>query len=153
MCLVSRRSDRKLERRYHAAIPAIIGGLALLLLGTTHSPFFSIALLSFGAAGVYSFYAPYYSLPCEFLTGFSAASGIALINSVAHLGRLIGPSAIGLISQRTGSLYGGLELAGVSLFASAMLILALPKRTEQAAGGASMAQPSPAAVMPAPDIK
>jgi MFS transporter, ACS family, tartrate transporter len=153
MVLVSRRSDRKLERRYHAAIPAIIGGLALLLLGTTHSPFFSIALLSFGAAGVYSFYAPYYSLPCEFLTGFSAASGIALINSVAHLGGLIGPSVSGFITQRTGSLYGGLELAGVSLFASAMLILALPKRTEQRLmGGAPIMQPSPAA-MTTPDIK
>jgi MFS transporter, ACS family, tartrate transporter len=51
MVFVSRRSDRKLERRYHAAIPAIIGGLALLLLGATHSALFSIALLSFGAGG------------------------------------------------------------------------------------------------------
>src|SRR6266705_4080677 len=116
--------------------------------GTTHSAFFSIVLLSFGAAGVYSFYAPFYSLPCEFLTGFSAASGIALINSVAHLGSFIGPSAIGLIIQRTGSLYGGLELAGISLFASAMLILALPKRmAEQAVGRAGIEQSSPVAVM------
>ena len=128
MVLVSRSSDRKLERRYHAAIPAVIGGVALLLSGTTHSTVFSIALLSFGAAGIYSFYGPYYSLPCEFLTGFSAASGIALISSVAHLGGFIGPSAVGLITQRTGSLYGGLALAGVSLFVSATLILLLPKK-------------------------
>jgi ACS family tartrate transporter-like MFS transporter len=32
MVLVSRRSDRRLERRYHAAVPAMIGGLALLSL-------------------------------------------------------------------------------------------------------------------------
>lgn len=144
MVLVSRSSDHKLERRYHAAIPAIVGGVALLLLGTTHSTVFSIALLSFGAAGIFSFYGPYYSLPCEFLTGFAAASGIALINSVAHLGGFIGPTAAGLIIQRTGSLYGGLELAGVSLLASAMLILALPKRIPaQAVGGAPIARPSP----------
>jgi MFS transporter, ACS family, tartrate transporter len=127
MVLVSRSSDRKLERRFHAAIPAIVGGVALLLLGTTHSTFFSIALLSFGAAGIYSFYGPFYSLPCEFLTGFSAASGIALINSVAHLGGFIGPSAVGLITQRTGSMYGGLALAGVSLFVSAIFVLLLPR--------------------------
>ncbi|HET8924548.1 MAG TPA: MFS transporter [Candidatus Acidoferrum sp.] len=91
MFLVSRSSDRKLERRYHAAIPAILGGMAFLLLSTTHSSFFSVALLSLAAAGVFSFYGPYYALPCEFLTGLSAASGIALINSFAHLGGFIGP--------------------------------------------------------------
>jgi ACS family tartrate transporter-like MFS transporter len=127
MVLVSRRSDRKLERRYHAAIPGIAGGMAFVLLGATRSPFLSIALLCFVALGIYSFYAPFFSLPSEFLTGFSAAAGIALINSVANLGGFVGPYAIGAISRRTGNLYGGLALAGVFLFASAILILLLPK--------------------------
>ncbi len=127
MVLVSRSSDRKLERRYHAAIPAVVGGIALLLLGTTNSPFFSIALLSFMALGIYSFYGPFYSLPSEFLTGFSAASGIALISSVANLGGFVGPYAIGAINDRTGSLYGGLVAVGVSLFVSATPLLVLPR--------------------------
>jgi MFS transporter, ACS family, tartrate transporter len=127
MVLVSRSSDRKLERRYHAAIPAVMGGIALLLLGTTSSPFFSIALLSFMALGIYSFYGPFYSLPSEFLTGFSAASGIALISSVANLGGFVGPYVIGAINGRTGSLYGGLAAVGVSLFVSATLLLVLPR--------------------------
>jgi len=54
----------------------------------------------------------YYALPCEFLTGLSAASGIALINSFAHLGAFVGPSMVGAITQKTGSLYSGLALAG-----------------------------------------
>ncbi len=127
MVLVPRSSDQKLERRYHIAIPAIVGGIALLLLGTTSSPFFSILLLSFVALGIYSFYGPFFSLPSEFLTGFSAASGIALINSVGSLGGFVGPYAIGAINGRTGSLYGGLAAVGVSLFLSATLILLLPK--------------------------
>jgi MFS transporter, ACS family, tartrate transporter len=151
MVLVSRRSDRKLERRYHAAVPAIIGGLALLSVGATHSALFSLALLCFGAAGVYSFYAPYYSLPCEFLTGFSAASGIAFINSVAHLGSFVGPYAMGVINKRTGSFRGGLVLAGTSLFASAMLMLALRKRTAPETEPIAAAQASPA-VLPTPNI-
>ena len=134
MFLVSRSSDRKMERRYHAAIPAILGGTALLLLGTTHSVFFSVALLSLAATGVFSFYGPYYSLPCEFLTGISAASGIALINSFAHLGAFVGPSAVGWITQKTGSLYSGLALAGVSLFVSAALVLLLPRQVRSSAG-------------------
>ncbi|GAC1438663.1 MAG: MFS transporter [Terriglobales bacterium] len=130
MVLVSRSSDIKLERRFHRAIPMIIGGIALVLMGRIGSPLLVVAFLSVAVAGVYSFCGPFFSLPCEFLTGFSAASGIALINSIANLGGFIGPYTIGVISQRTGSLYGGLALAGVSLFISATLMLVLLKRTE-----------------------
>jgi MFS transporter, ACS family, tartrate transporter len=128
MILVSRSSDRKLERRYHAAIPALTGGLALLLLGTTRSPFYSVILLTFLAIGIYSFYGPFWALPCEFLTGFSAAAGIALVNSVGNLGGFVGPYMIGTIAMRTGNLYAGLALAGVPLFLSATLVLLLPRR-------------------------
>jgi MFS transporter, ACS family, tartrate transporter len=128
MILVSRSSDRKLERRYHTAIPALTGGLALLLLGTTRSPFYSVILLTFLAIGIYSFYGPFWALPCEFLTGFSAAAGIALVNSVGNLGGFVGPYMIGTIAMRTGNLYAGLALAGVPLFLSATLVLLLPRR-------------------------
>lgn len=126
MVWVSRSSDRTLERKYHAAIPAIIAGIAFVSLGATRSTFLSVALLSCVAAGVYSVYGPLYSLPGEFLTGFSAASGIALISSVANFGGFVGPYAVGAISAKTGSLYGGLALAGLSLLVSATLMLLLP---------------------------
>ena len=128
MVMVSRSSDRKQERRFHAAIPAITAGIALASLGATHSVFLTILLLSFAALGIYSVYGPFYSLPGDFLTGFAAASGIALVSSLANLGGFAGPYATGWISQKTGSLYGGLTVAGVSLFASATLMLLLPRR-------------------------
>jgi sugar phosphate permease len=128
MVLVSRSSDRKRERRLHAAIPAIVAGIALASLGATHAIYPTIVLLSFAALGIYSVYGPFYSLPGDFLTGFAAASGIALVSSLANLGGFAGPYATGWISQKTGSLYGGLAVAGVSLFASATLMLLLPRR-------------------------
>jgi ACS family tartrate transporter-like MFS transporter len=128
MVLMSRSSDRRQERRYHAAIPAIVAGIALASLWTTHSIFPTVLLLSFAALGIYSVYGPFYSLPGDFLTGFAAASGIALVSSLANLGGFAGPYATGWISQKTGSLYGGLAVAGVSLFVSATLMLLLPKR-------------------------
>jgi ACS family tartrate transporter-like MFS transporter len=127
MIFVSRSSDRKLERRYHVAIPAIMGATALVLLGTTRSPFYSLTLLTVLAVGVYSFLPPFWALPCQFLTGFSAAAGIALINSVGNLGSFTGPYLIGAITARTGNLYAGLAIAGLSLFASATLVLLLPR--------------------------
>jgi ACS family tartrate transporter-like MFS transporter len=128
MVLVSRSSDRRLERKYHAAIPAIVAGIALVSLNAAHSTFSSMVLLCFAAIGIYSVYGPFYSLPSEFLTGFAAASGIALISSVANLGGFVGPYAVGLISQKTGSLRSGLAATGISLFVSATLVLLLPRK-------------------------
>jgi MFS transporter, ACS family, tartrate transporter len=125
MVWVSRSSDRRQERKYHAAIPAVIAGIALLSLGAARSPFVSILLLSFVAAGIYSVYGPLYALPGEFLTGVSAASGIALITSVANCGGFVGPYGVGAISTRTGSLYGGLAVAGLALLVCAGLMLLL----------------------------
>jgi MFS transporter, ACS family, tartrate transporter len=128
MILVSRSSDRTLERRYHVAIPAIVGAGSLVLLGATRSPFYSVTLLCSLAAGIYSTFGPFWALPNEFLTGYSAAAGIALINSVGNLGGFAGPYTIGRIATKTGNPYAGLAIAGVALFISAILVLLLPRR-------------------------
>jgi ACS family tartrate transporter-like MFS transporter len=133
MIIVSRSSDHRLERRNHVAIPAIIAGTALVLLGTTRSPFYSVVLLSFLAGGIYSLYGPFWALPNEFLTGFSAAAGIALINSVGNLGGFAGPYTIGALAMRTGNLYAGLAIAGVALFMSAVLVWLLPGKARATA--------------------
>jgi MFS transporter, ACS family, tartrate transporter len=133
MIIVSRHSDRTLERRYHVAVCAVVAGIALILLGSAHSTSFSIALLSIATLGIFSVLPPFFTLPSEFLTGFSAASGIALVTSIANLGGFAGPYAVGLIRQRTGSLYAGLVLVGVSLFVCATLVLLLPRRARAGA--------------------
>jgi ACS family tartrate transporter-like MFS transporter len=147
MILVGRSSDRRLERRYHAAIPLMIGSASLILLGTTTSGsvFLSVTLWCLVAAGIFSEWGPFWSLPNEFLTGFSAAAGIASINCFGNLGGFVGPYAIGAINRRTGSFRGGLVFAGISLFASAMLILALRKRIAPETEPIATAQRSPVA--------
>ena len=140
MILVSRHSDRTLERRYHIATLDALAGVALLLLGAPHSALFSLVLFSAVAIGAYSSLPVFFSLPGEFLTGFSAAAGIALVTSVANFGGFVGPYTVGLIRQKTGSFYSGLICAGVSFLVSASLALVLPKRALSAPG-----QPSGAA--------
>lgn len=127
MILVGRSSDRRMERRYHAAACLLLGGMGFLSLSVVHSPFVSIVLLSLLAIGYCSSLGPFWAMPSEFLTGFSAASGIAVINSVGNLGGFFGPSMVGFIMQKTGTLYGGLAFAGVSLLIAALLVLLLPK--------------------------
>lgn len=127
MILVGRSSDRQMERRYHAAACLVLGGIGFLSLSVAHSPFASIVLLSLLAIGYCSSLGPFWAMPSEFLTGFSAASGIAAINSVGNLGGFVGPFIVGFIKDKTGTLYGGLAFAGVSLLAAASLVLLLPK--------------------------
>src|SRR6516162_3868607 len=116
MILVSRHSDRTLERRYHLAILGALVGIAFLLLGVPRSAFFSVLLFSAVAVGAYSFLPIFFSLPGDFLTGFSAAAGIALVTSVANLGGFVGLYTVGLIRQKSGSSYYGLICAGVFSF-------------------------------------
>jgi ACS family tartrate transporter-like MFS transporter len=126
MILVSRSSDRRLERRYHVAMSLLLGGIAFLLLSGIHSPSVTVVLLSCLAIGYCSSLSPFWALPSESLTGFSAASGIALINSVGNLGGFAGSTVVGFIGQKTGSLSGGLAFAGTSMLVSTVLVLLLP---------------------------
>jgi nitrate/nitrite transporter NarK len=91
-------------------------------------------LLSLVAAGAYSIAGPFWSLPSEFLTGYAAACGIAMINSIGNLGGFAGPYAIGLIKDTTGSLYWGLAFVGTSMLVSAMFLMLLPKKCRVQAG-------------------
>ena len=150
MILVSRHSDRTLERRYHLATLGALVGIAFLLLGVPRSAFFSVVLFSAVAAGAYSFLPIFFSLPGDFLTGFSAAAGIALVTSVSNLGGFVGPYVVGLIRQKTGSFYAGLISAGVFFLISASLSLLLPKRvilaSEHPSGAVDAALETPSAV-------
>ena len=132
MVLVSRSSDKRFERKLHAAIPAALAGTALAILGSPHPLALTIGLLSVAAAGMVSIYGPAYSLPSELLAGPAVAAGLGLASSIANSAGAVGPYAAGWISQRTGSLYGGLSAAAISLFVCAMLALALPKKSKKA---------------------
>jgi ACS family tartrate transporter-like MFS transporter len=100
------------------------------VLGTTssHSVPLAVILWCLVVSGTFSLWGPFWSLPNEFLTGFSAAAGIALINCFGNLGGFVGPYAIGAISNKTGRLQTGLLFVAFSLFISASLVLALRKR-------------------------
>ena len=77
-------------------IPLAISSLALASMSHTmaHSPF--LAFMSLLAATLA--WAPngiMYSYPATFLQGPAAATGVALINSIANIGGMIGPYLIG----------------------------------------------------------
>jgi ACS family tartrate transporter-like MFS transporter len=62
------------------------------------------------------------------LTGYAAASGIALINSIGNVSGFVGPFAIGFFKNKTGSMYWGLVFVGASMLLSAVLLAWLPNK-------------------------
>jgi len=123
MVLVGAHSDRSGERILYVAGCAIIAAVGFLASAYLHSPALSVLALSVAAAGLLSAHGPFWALPPTFLSGRGAASGIALICSIANLSGFVGPYAIGLLKGASGSFHSGLLLLAVVPLVGAGLAL------------------------------
>jgi nitrate/nitrite transporter NarK len=130
LCMIplSRRSDRLLERRWHIAIPALLGGLGLLLSTTvTDNTALSMVAMTIAAAGILSTLPLFWSLPTAVLSGAAAAAGLAMINSIGNLAGFASPYLVGAIAGTTHDTRLGMALLAASMFVGAALTLSLPK--------------------------
>ena len=122
-------SDRTCERRWHAAVPVFVCGLALgfavLFRGNL-----ALSLMLFVVAGgsFYGFQPVFWAVPTLFLSESAAAASIGLINSVGNLGGFVGPMVMGYLASRTRSFSAGLLYLVASLFASGILMLVVGRR-------------------------
>jgi len=125
MIAVGLHSDKSGERRWHVAVPAFAGALALSLATHTNSVSVTTALLSVAVLGVFSMMGPFWAMPTALLSATAAAVGIAVINSLGNLGGFFGPYMIGALRHATGSFKAGLLVAGGALAISGLLALTL----------------------------
>jgi ACS family tartrate transporter-like MFS transporter len=88
-----------------------------------HSTVPVVLALSLAAAGLLSTHGPIWPLPATFLSGSAAAGGIAVMTSVANLGGFLGPYAVGVLKERTGSFQSGLLLLAIASLAGAAFAL------------------------------
>jgi ACS family tartrate transporter-like MFS transporter len=124
MVLVSRSSDRRNERHWHAAVSLLIAAAGLYFVGETPSLTGRVALWCAVASGLVSYLGPFWACPGEFLSGRGAASALAFINSCGSLGSFFSLSIIGSIATRTGSFEGGFRAVAFALVLAAALIFA-----------------------------
>jgi ACS family tartrate transporter-like MFS transporter len=125
MVFVGLSSDRSGERRWHAAVPALAGAIAIGLAGGTTSLATAVALVSVAVVGVFSMMGPFWAMPTALLSATTAAAGIAFINSVGNLGGFFGPYIIGLVRTSTGQFRGGLLVVAAALAMSGALVLTI----------------------------
>ncbi|MGE3772490.1 MAG: MFS transporter [Gammaproteobacteria bacterium] len=124
MTAVGHSADRRRERRYHVALPALLGavGLAASVPLAGH-PAAAVFALSLGTCGLLSAIPLTWSLATAFLGGAAAASGIALINSFGNLSGFAMPYLIGYLRDTTGSTDLGLYTLAGFLTLGAWLVL------------------------------
>lgn len=124
MTAVGHSADRRRERRYHVAVPALVGacGLAASVPLAGH-PAAAVLALSLGTCGLLSAIPLTWSLATAFLGGAAAASGIALINSFGNLSGFAMPYLIGYLRDTTGSTDHGLYVLAGFLSLGAWLVL------------------------------
>ena len=136
MMLVSRHSDRTLERRYHSALPCLVGAIGLTGIGWfANTPALAFASLVLAVAGPLSGNAVWWTMPPMLLADTAAAGCIALINSIGSLSGWVGASVVGWLEDLTGKTSTGLYVvAGLEVLGAALILLFIPRRSVTTSG-------------------
>jgi D-galactonate transporter len=129
MILVGRSADRHRERRWHVAIPAMLGAVGLVLsVIWADNTVLAMAALTLATSGILCTLPLFWSLPTAFLAGTGAAAGIAMINSLGNLSGFVSPYAVGWLKELTSSTNAGMYLLSGVLVVGALLTLMVPAR-------------------------
>jgi len=122
MIVAGAHSDKSGEHRWHIALPALLGAVALLLAAYSASVARLVAALSIAVVAEFSMVGPFWAL-CTLVKPQRAAVAIALINSVGNLGGLAGSYAVGALKSATHGFRNGMIVLGAALGAAGVLAL------------------------------
>jgi D-galactonate transporter len=130
MLLVARSADRTGERRWHVAVPGLLGALGLALsVAAGHNTWAAMAALSLATFGILTTLPLFWSLPTAFLGGAAAAMGLAVVNSFGNLAGFVSPYAVGWMKDATHTTAAGMHLLAGFMVLGAVLVLAgMPAR-------------------------
>lgn len=129
MFIVGRSSDRFQERRWHLALPAIVGAAGLVLsVINAQNTVLALAALTVAAMGILTCIPQFYTLPPAILSGGAAAMGLAVANSVGNVAGFVSPYLLGWLKDLTGSISIGVMMLAGALLVGALLVFANPSR-------------------------
>ena len=121
MIFVARSADQRNERRWHVAIPAILGAGGLILsVVFMQDRVVAMSALALATFGILTAPPLFWSLPTAYLQGTAAAAGIAIINSCGNLAGFLSPYVVGWIKDVTGSTAAGMYYVAAFLLMGAV---------------------------------
>lgn len=131
MVLNGWHSDKRMERRWHSAVPMFISAAGAIGL-VAHSESLAISVIFFCMiASSNAFLSTFWALPTSLLSRSAAAAAVGLINGIASVGGFVGPYLLGYLSSKSGSFSSGMAAVAVAAIAGGLLVLCIPKTTAQ----------------------
>jgi len=128
MVLNGQHSDRAGERYLHLVVPCVLIAAAFFVGGLTVAPTFAIPAYAIIFIGFNATGGPSWAIASSFLTGKSAAAGIATANTIAIIGGFLGPFWMGRARDFTGNYQSGLLTLAVPAIAGAAILLVMRHR-------------------------
>jgi ACS family tartrate transporter-like MFS transporter len=119
-------SDKRRERRWHAAFPLFIGAAGFLCLVSLPGSNVTTVLLLSVICLPMAFLPVFWAIPTEILSDSKAAVAVGTINALASLAGFAGPYAFGYLRAETGSFATGLVVLMCSALAAGILMLLTP---------------------------
>ncbi|WP_455924445.1 MFS transporter [Pseudomonas putida] len=143
MVTIGMLSDRFNRRKAYLVTALLFLAAGLGLAGWMPGSHLAIIGMCAATVGMMGFKGPFWPLPSQYLSGSSAAAGIALINSVGNLGGFFGPGLVGVAKDLTGNFESGLYvLAGLAVLALLLTIVFVGEPRRVALPPDAKAQPS-----------
>lgn len=126
MVWVGRCADRKGERRWAVAGPAIVGaiGLALSVVFATQA-YVAVLMLTIATAGIVAAFPQVFRVAAKLWDGSAAAVSLALVGSIGNLSGFVAPYMIGLVKTYTGSTSAGIYAIVIIILIGSGLVLSL----------------------------
>ncbi len=126
MLWTAKHSDKTGERRWHTALPLLLGAVSMgLLIWAGDNLALAIICLCLVGIGVHAYLPVFWTWPSAFMTSAMAATAVGLINSVGNLGGYFGPQAVGQMKKESGSYVPGLKFLAVCILISGLLAMLL----------------------------
>ncbi|HWC80692.1 MAG TPA: MFS transporter [Pseudonocardiaceae bacterium] len=129
---VSKNSDRTGDRKKHLAFVYGMSGVAIAASAFVPNAIVAYVLLCVTGLFIYAGNPVFWSLASSLRTGAAGAATVALINTIAQFGGLVGPWSIGLVRGATGSFHLALLAIAVFLVVATVLALVMPTREKSA---------------------
>jgi ACS family tartrate transporter-like MFS transporter len=126
MLLNGWHSDKRRERRWHAAFPLFVGAAGFLFLTSLPSSNIMMVLLLSVICVPMAFLPVFWAIPTEILSDSKAAVAVGTINALASLAGFAGPYAFGYLRAETGSFAGGFVVLMFCALTAGILMLLTP---------------------------
>jgi ACS family tartrate transporter-like MFS transporter len=125
LVLNGQHSDRAGERYMHLVVPCLLIAAAFVVGGLTVAPIFALPAYAIIFVAFNATAGPSWAIASSFLTGKSAAAGIATANTIAIVGGFLGPYWMGRAKDFTGNYQSGLLTLALPAMAGVGILLVM----------------------------